>query len=83
MWTVPYWSYQKIKHEYPKYYSDIMMRVLLGKEDIGIHLKDLPYFPSFVRRGEGVVCGLDFPDFSITAYNLRRYLSISVLIHEY
>ena len=31
------------------------MRVLLGKEDIGIHLKDLPYFPSFVRRGEGVV----------------------------
>jgi hypothetical protein len=55
MWTVPYWSYQKIKHEYPKYYSDIMMRVLLGKEDIGINLKDLLYFPSLVRRGEGVV----------------------------
>ena len=31
------------------------MRVLLGKEDIGIHLKDLAYFPSFVRRDEGVV----------------------------
>jgi len=32
-----------------------MMRVLLGKEDIGINLKDLLYFPSLVRRGEGVV----------------------------
>ncbi len=31
------------------------MRVLLGKEDIGINLKDLSYFPSLVRRGEGVI----------------------------